>query len=91
MDHSTLHRWFKDALANAGLPDSWSLHDLRHAAADALYSVTGDVVLAQQLLRHADVRTTRGYLHPNLERLAEGMRQVEVVHRKDAQERANAR
>jgi site-specific recombinase XerC len=52
----------------------------------ALWRATGDVVLAQQLLRHADVRTTRGYLHPDLDRLAEGMRLVEaqVVRSKDA-------
>jgi integrase/recombinase XerD len=70
----------------AGLSTEWSLHDLRHAAADALYRVTGDIVLAQQLLRHADVRTTRGYLHPGLDRLAAAMKQVEaeVVSSKDA-------
>lgn len=42
----------------AGLPSAWSPHDLRHAAAAALYAVTNDVVLAQQLLRHSDIRTT---------------------------------
>jgi integrase len=47
-------------LTRAGLSTEWSLHDLRHAAADAIYRVTGDIVHAQQLLRHADVRTTRG-------------------------------
>jgi integrase len=36
--------------------------------------------------RHADVRTTRGYLHPGLDRLAEGMKRVEAeaVGSKDA-------
>lgn len=86
MDHASAHRWFKRCLRRAGLSDEWSLHDLRHAAADALYRVTGDIVLAQQLLRHADVRTTRGYLHPGLDRLAAAMRAVEseVVRSKDA-------
>jgi Phage integrase family len=64
MDLASAHRWFKRCLERAGLSTDWSLHDLRHSAADALYRVTGDIVLAQQLLRHADVRTTRGYLHP---------------------------
>jgi site-specific recombinase XerD len=87
MDPSTTHHWFKRCLERAGLSTEWSLHDLRHAAADALYRVTGDIVLAQQLLRHADVRTTRGYLHPGLDRLAAAMKQVEaeVVSSKDAQ------
>jgi integrase len=85
MEASTVHRWFKRALERAGLSTSWALHDLRRAAADALHEVTGDIVLAQQLLRHSDIRTTRGYLSPSMERLAQGMRQVEeVLHQKDA-------
>jgi len=77
MDAATIHRWFKKALERAGLSSEWALHDLRRAAADALHDVTGDIVLAQQLLRHSDIRTTRGYLSPSMERLAQGMRQVE--------------
>ena len=52
----------------------------------ASIGVTDDIVLAQQLLRHADVRTTRGYLHPGLDRPAESMKRVEaeVVRSKDA-------
>jgi len=86
MDAATVHRWFKKALERASLSTEWSLHDLRHAAADALYRLTGDIVIAQQLLCHADVRTTRGYLHPGLDRLAAAMRQAEteVVRSKDA-------
>ena len=84
MEASTVHRWFKGALKRAGLSSEWALHDLRRAAADALHEVTGDIVLAQQLLRHSDIRTTRGYLSPSMERLAHGMRQVEeALHRKD--------
>jgi len=85
MNPATVHRWFKKALERAGLPSTWTPHDLRHAAADALHDVTGDIVLAQQLLRHSDIRTTRGYLRPSMERLAQGMRQVEeVLQSKDA-------
>jgi integrase len=78
MNPATEHRWFKVCLRRASLPDAWSLHDLRRAAADALYAVTDDVVLAQQLLRHSDIRTTRGYLSPSMERLAAGMRRPEA-------------
>jgi integrase len=49
MDPSTVHRWFKKALERAGLPSTWTLHDLRRAAADALHDVTGNIALAQQL------------------------------------------
>jgi hypothetical protein len=48
-------------------------------------------VLAQQLLRHADVRSTRAYLRPSMERLAEGMRKVEVVRSETADQQGNAR
>jgi hypothetical protein len=34
-------------------------------------------MLANQLLRHSDICATRGYLHPDFERLAEGMWQTE--------------
>ncbi len=52
----------------------------------ASIGVTEHIVLAQQLLRRADVRTTRGYLHPGLDRPAEGMKRVEaeVVRSRDA-------
>jgi integrase len=42
---------------------------LDHTAAQALYESTGDLVLAQRLLRHEDLRTTRGYVRDSLERL----------------------
>jgi integrase/recombinase XerC len=84
MDPATIHRWFKDCLVWAGFSrDRWAPHDLRHAAGDALYSVTGDIVLAQQLLRHTDIRTTRRYMRPLMDRLSEAMRQQEVLQRKD--------
>jgi hypothetical protein len=46
MNPASVHRWFKRCLERAGLSTEWGLHDLRHAAANALYGVTGDVVLA---------------------------------------------
>lgn len=69
MDRTTLHRWFKKCLARAGMPPDIQLHELRHTAAQALYDLSEDIVLAQQLLRHGDIRTTRGYLRGSLERL----------------------
>ena len=78
MDHSSLHRWFKRCLATAGLPSDVKIHELRHTAAQALYELSGDLVLAQQLLRHEDVRTTRGYVRDSLERLREAQAALEA-------------
>jgi integrase/recombinase XerC len=78
MDHSSLHRWFKRCLATAGLPADVKIHELRHTAAQALYELSGDLVLAQQLLRHQDVRTTRGYVRDSLERLREAQAALEA-------------
>jgi hypothetical protein len=52
----------------------------------ASIGVTDDIVLAQQLLRHADVRRTRGYVNPRARQAAEGMKRVEaeVVRSQDA-------
>jgi integrase/recombinase XerC len=68
MDPATVHRWFRECLKRARL-EPFPMHELRHSAAQALYDETGDPVLAQMLLRHSDIKTTRGYLHPPLERL----------------------
>jgi site-specific recombinase XerD len=69
MDHASLHRWFKRCLERAGLPHDIKLHELRYTAAQALYDATGDIVLSQELLRHGDIRTTRGHVQPSMERL----------------------
>ena len=58
MDHSSVHRWFKACLQRAGLPDSIKVHEMRHSAADHLWRRTGDIVMAQQLLRHESPATT---------------------------------
>jgi site-specific recombinase XerD len=78
MDHSSLHHWFKRCLKAAGLPSDVMTHELRHTAAQALYELTGDLVLAQQLLRHSDVRTTRGYVRDSSERLREAQAALEA-------------
>jgi integrase len=52
---------------------------MRHAAADELWRTTDNIVLAQQLLRHASVGTTQDTLHPTREDLAAGMRAVEEL------------
>jgi integrase len=66
MDAASVHRWFKRCTERAGL-QSFPSHELRHSAAQALWRKTGNLVLAQELLRHEDIGMTRAYLHPSLE------------------------
>ena len=79
MDSASVHRWFKKALERAGLPTAIKLHELRYSAADHLWRSTGNLMLAQQLLRHESVATTQAYLHPTREDLAAGLASLEVV------------
>lgn len=78
MDHSSVHRWFRRCLNKAGLA-GFPLHELRHSAAQELYSLTGNLLLATMLLGHESVATTEIYLHPTSEDLAAGLRQVEAA------------
>jgi site-specific recombinase XerD len=73
MSLAGVHYWFKRALRRAGLPESIELHELRHSAADNLWRETGDLVLAQKLLRHKSPGTTAAYLHPTMEDLSSAL------------------
>lgn len=77
LDPSAMHRWFGRCVENAGLP-AMEMHGLRHTAADELWHATGNIVLAQQLLRHENVATTITYLHPRREDLVRGLQAVEA-------------
>lgn len=66
MSKAGVHNWFKRALKRAGLPESIELHEMRHSAADNLWRETGNIVLAQKLLRHKSPETTLAYLHPTM-------------------------
>jgi site-specific recombinase XerC len=72
MDPASVHRWWSKCLERAGV-DHFPMHELRHSAAQAMYDATGDPILAQQLLRHSDLKTTRRYLHPSQEVLRAAM------------------
>jgi len=78
MDPASVHRWFKGCLKRAGLPPTVQIHELRHSAADTLWRDTGDLILAQQLLRHESPATTANYLHPNRDDLAQALRDMEL-------------
>jgi site-specific recombinase XerD len=56
--------------ANASLGTNWTLHDLRHTAAQRLLAdPTFTLVDVQTILRHASVTTTQIYTQPRLEDL----------------------
>ena len=55
----------------------------RLAAGDEISRETGNIVLAQQLLRHKSLEHTRRYLHPSEDDLRAGMRVVEKAWEKD--------
>ena len=40
------------------------MHELRHSAADHLWRETGNLTIAQTLLRHESPAMTAQYLHP---------------------------
>lgn len=73
-----VHNWFKRCVAKAGYPETMKLHEMRHSAADSLRRQTGDVSLAQQLLRHSSIATTEAYLHPTKADLADALTELEA-------------
>jgi integrase/recombinase XerC len=77
MHDASVHRWFKLCLERAGLPTSMQMHEMRHSAADHLWRQTGNLILAQKLLRHESPATTATYLHPNRDDLAAALRSLE--------------
>jgi integrase/recombinase XerC len=83
MTNPSVHNWFKRCLERAGLPQSIQMHELRHSAGDNLWRQTGNLLLAQQLLRHQSVATTQTYLHPNRDDLDAALAALEVLRSDD--------
>lgn len=79
MTSTTLHRWFKRMLKNAGLPPQ-RLHDTRHTSLTEFIRQTGNLKLAQQLARHESIQTTGDiYGHLNDQDLQLGMEQMKPL------------
>ena len=77
MTPAAVHNWFKRCLQRANLPVSMKLQEHRHSAADNLWRQTGNLTMAQQLLRHQSPATTAGYLHPTREDLEHALEALE--------------
>jgi integrase len=76
MQPSTLHRWFKRCLEQAGAADL-PMHALRHSAGTEFHRANRDLKLTQLFMRHESIRTTADYyLHPDEEDLVAGLRAV---------------
>ena len=61
LDGSALRRRYYEALATAGLRQL-RFHDLRHTFATRVIA-KADIVRVQEWMGHADIQTTRKYLH----------------------------
>jgi integrase len=76
MQPSTLHRWWKRCLEQAGAAD-FPMHELRHTAGTEFQRATHDLKLTQLFMRHASIQTTADYyLHPDPQELVAGLEAV---------------
>jgi integrase/recombinase XerC len=74
MQPSTMHRWWKRCLEQAGSSDKL-MHELRHSAGTSFQRTNKDLKLTQLFLRHESIRTTADYyLHPDEDELVAGLR-----------------
>ena len=74
MQPSTMHRWFKRCLRQAGAADV-PMHELRHTAGNEFRRATGDLELTRLFMRHASISTTsEHYMHADRDELEDAMR-----------------
>ena len=77
MQPSTMHRWFKRCLQQAGAAD-FPMHELRHTAGNEFRRATGDLELIRLFMRHASISATSAhYMHDDKSELIAGMRRLE--------------
>ena len=74
-----LNRQLKKAVAQAGIAKHVSVHTLRHSFATHLLQASTDIRTVQELLGHADIRTTSRYAHLSRERLFAAVEAIPVL------------
>jgi len=82
-----MHRWWKRRLAEAGVPVTRKMHEMRHTAATELLRSSGNLEVTRQMLGHADIKTTSGYAHLNTDDLAEALELLAAKRAADMAER----
>lgn len=60
---ATLQSWLETACRRAGLPETRNLHKLRHTFGSHLAMRNAPVKVIQELMGHADLKTTMIYMH----------------------------
>ena len=74
---SFYYSW-NNARVRAGMPE-FRIHDLRHSFASCLVNAGRSLYEVQELLGHADIKTTSRYAHLSRERLAEAVNTVPQI------------
>ena len=77
-------------VANLGLPDL-TRHGLRHTGATWMADAGVPLHVLQEILGHASMETTRGYLHPDDRHLASAAEQANAFLSPSGQKRQNTR
>ena len=78
MQPSTMHRWWARCLKRVGVAH-FPMHELRHSAVTEFLRATGDISLAKEFARHANVATTVDvYGHLDRDDLIAGMRKADA-------------
>lgn len=76
-------RWVGTLISRL-LPEDYTMHKLRHRAGTQWHDETGDIAVVQDLLGHADPKTTRAYVKSNARRkraAVEGARRAAMDRR----------
>jgi integrase len=79
---SAIHNWWKRRLADAGVPHSRKMHEMRHTAATRMLRGSGNLELVRQMLGHASIQTTADiYSHLDVGDLADALRRLDESRR----------